>query len=264
MAEYTYILDEADVLRYRVMASRALEQEGDLWDAAGITPGAVVVDLGCGPGAFLADLEHRTAPAGRLVGVDDSAEAVAAARQLVDRLDLGGRTRIVQAPAQATGLDPGTFDVVFIRNLLVHNGPAIDDILGHARRLLGPGGHLFSVEPDVTGLRFPNGAAAEHEMEQRWAQMAQAMGNDPALGAEGRLAERITASGFSIDTSRHRIDRLSVERSPAWTARRMMTDNGFATEDDIAQWQTAITTRLRDVGLLECRLPLSAVLAHPR
>jgi tRNA A58 N-methylase Trm61 len=55
------------------MAARAVEHEADLWDTAGISTGAVVVDLGCGPGAFLAALAARAAPSGTVVGVDNRA-----------------------------------------------------------------------------------------------------------------------------------------------------------------------------------------------
>jgi hypothetical protein len=150
------------------------------------------------------------------------------------------------------------------RNLLVHNGPATGAILSHARGLLRPGGHLLCAEPDITGLRFPGRAAAEQELEQRWIQMMRSMGNDPGLGAEGQLAGLISAAGFIPDSVVHRVDPLDVERSPAWTARQMMVDKGFATNADIARWDTAIAARLRDVGLLACRLPVTAVVAHPQ
>jgi SAM-dependent methyltransferase len=263
MPEYSYAFDQAELARYDAMAARALEHEAGLWDMAGIITGAAVVDLGCGPGAFLAALAARTAPSGTVVGVDAAGPAVAAARALVDQRGLGGRVRIVHAGAQHTGLEPASSDVVFIRNLLVHNGPATGAILGHARLLLRPGGHLLCVEPDITALRFPGRAAAEQELEQRWIQMMRSMGNDPGLGAEGRLAGLIAAAGFTLDRAVHRVDPLEVERSPAWTARQMMADKGFATNADIARWDTAIAARLRDVGLLACRLPVTAVVAHP-
>jgi SAM-dependent methyltransferase len=198
-----------------------------------------------------------------VVGVDAAEHAVAAARALVDQRGLGERVRIVHAGAQRTGLGPASFDVVFLRNVLVHNGAALDAILEHARSLLRPLGHLLCVEPDVTGLRLPERATAEQELEQRWMQMMRSMGNDPGLGAEGRLAEVISTAGFLLDRAVHRVDPLAVARSPAWTARQMMLDTGFATHADIARWDTAITTRLRDVGPLACRLPVTAVVAHP-
>jgi ubiquinone/menaquinone biosynthesis C-methylase UbiE len=65
MTEYTYRLSGAELARYRAMAAHALAREEILWTAAGIVPGARVVDLGCGPGTFLADLAERAARAGR-------------------------------------------------------------------------------------------------------------------------------------------------------------------------------------------------------
>jgi SAM-dependent methyltransferase len=263
MPEYSYSLDNAELARYDAMAARALAHEASLWDKAGIVSGAAVVDLGCGPGAFLAALAARIAPSGTVVGVDESGYAVAAAQTLVDQRDLGESVRIVHAGAHRTGLQPASVDVVFIRNLLVHNGPGSGAILDHARRLLRPGGHLLCVEPDVAGLHFPERAVEEQELEQRWLQMMRSMGNDPGLGAEGRLTKLISTAGFVLDSAVQRVDPLAVERSPAWTARQMMLDSGFATNADVARWDTAITTRLRQVGLLACRLPVTVVVAHP-
>ena len=263
MSQYSFTLDPAELARYDAMAAHALNHEARLWDTAGITAGAAVVDLGCGPGAFLAALGARTARSGTVVGVDEAAAAVDAARALVEQRGLRDTVRIVHAAAQHTGLDPASFDVVFIRNLLVHNGPAAEEILNHARDLLRPTGHLLCVEPDITGLRLPEAAADERELEWRWTQMTRSLGNDPSLGSEDRLATLVSAAGFILDNAERRIDTLAVERSPAWTARQMMLDKGFATNADLARWDTAITTRLRDIGPLACELPLTAVLAHP-
>ncbi|MDQ2748003.1 MAG: hypothetical protein M3Y44_00475 [Actinomycetota bacterium] len=141
--------------------------------------------------------------------------------------------------------------------------PAVGAILTHSCELLRPDGHLLCVEPDITALRFPERAAAEQELEQLWIQMMRSMGNDPGPGAEDRLADLVSTAGFTLDSTAHRVDPLPVERLPAWTSRRLMVDKGFATTADIARWDTVIATRLRDVGLLACRLPVSAVVAHP-
>jgi 2-polyprenyl-3-methyl-5-hydroxy-6-metoxy-1,4-benzoquinol methylase len=64
MAEYSFVLDDAELARYDAMAARAFAHEAGLWDLAGITAGAAVVDLGCGPGAFLASLAVRNRTVG--------------------------------------------------------------------------------------------------------------------------------------------------------------------------------------------------------
>lgn len=58
--EYSFVLDEAEIARYRAMAACALEAESDLWDIAGVQDGRRVLDLGCGPGIFLPTLVERT------------------------------------------------------------------------------------------------------------------------------------------------------------------------------------------------------------
>ena len=50
---YALELDPGEVERYRMMAEQARAAEADLWDLAGIGPGASVADVGCGPGAML-------------------------------------------------------------------------------------------------------------------------------------------------------------------------------------------------------------------
>src|SRR5690349_13254587 len=139
MPEYSYSLGHAELARYDAMAARALEHESDLWEVAGIVGGATVVDLGCGPGAFLAALAARTAPSGAAVAVDGAGHAVAAAQARVEERGLSQIARVMQADAHHTGQEPASSDVVFIRNLLVHDGAALDAILDHARGLLRPG-----------------------------------------------------------------------------------------------------------------------------
>ena len=182
MTEYTYQLSDAELARYRAMAAHALAREETLWTAAGIVPDARVVDLGCGPGAFLAALAERVGPLGRVAGVDDAEEAVRAAGALTGQLDLGRRVDVVRARIEDTGLAAGSFDVAFMRNVLVHNGPSLNAILQHIAALLRPDGHLLSVEPDVTGLLIPDTAPDEQDLEQRWITMMRKRGNDPALG----------------------------------------------------------------------------------
>jgi hypothetical protein len=76
-----------------------------------------------------------------------------------------------------------------MRNVLIHNGPTVEQILGHAHALLRRGGHLLAMEIDVTELVLPDDAPDEQDLEQRWIEWARASGNDPAIGR--RLARLI-------------------------------------------------------------------------
>ena len=48
--------------------------------AARLTPGADVLDVGCGPGTITIDIARRVAP-GHVVGIDAADDAIAAARE---------------------------------------------------------------------------------------------------------------------------------------------------------------------------------------
>jgi SAM-dependent methyltransferase len=259
MTEYTYQLSDAELGRYRAMAAHALAREDTLWTAAGIVPGARVVDLGCGPGTFLADLADRVGSLGRVAGVDDAEEAVRTAGAMVEQLDLRGRVDIVLARAEDTGLPAGSFDVAFMRNVLVHNGPSLNVILQHVAALLRPGGHLLSVEPDVTGLLIPDTAPDEQDLEHRWITMMRKRGNDPALGRQ--LAAVLAQAGFRVDAVQDRVDELAVDRSPAWTARHALLKDQLATQADIRRWESAISHRLGTTGKLTVQLPVYCVVA---
>lgn len=155
VATYSLRLDDGEVARYRAMAARAHEQESKLWRAAGITANADVMDMGCGPGACLPLLAESTSPRGHVIGVDGSEQAVVAARSLVQRLELTGRVDIVHAPCTATGLDEASFDVIFMRNVLIHNAHP-EEILAHAHWLLrARAATCFRLRSTPPKLSFP-------------------------------------------------------------------------------------------------------------
>lgn len=69
-------------------------------DSLALSPGAVVVEMGCGTGANLPLLRERVGPDGRVVGVDLTGGMVARARQRLDRagwenVDLVGETHAI-------------------------------------------------------------------------------------------------------------------------------------------------------------------------
>ena len=70
-----------------------------------IGPDGTIADLGCGRGG--AGLWVAMATGARLIGVDIAANALAAARQRADALDVGERAEFQKGSFEATGLpDP--------------------------------------------------------------------------------------------------------------------------------------------------------------
>ena len=53
MSGYALVLSDQEVERYQMMAARARVDEAEARQQAGISDGAGVADVGCGPGAAL-------------------------------------------------------------------------------------------------------------------------------------------------------------------------------------------------------------------
>src|SRR5215470_10438781 len=99
MADYTLKLSDDEVARYRWMAARAQLSERELWEQAGIRPGARVADVGCGPGAVLTLLAQIVGPEGSVTGVDANEEALAAARAMIATTGVEATARVQQGQA---------------------------------------------------------------------------------------------------------------------------------------------------------------------
>jgi SAM-dependent methyltransferase len=236
---YPLELDEREVERYRVMAEQARAAEADLWELAGIRPGARVADVGCGPGAMLPALSAAVGPEGRVEAVDADPAAVAAARALVAAAGLGN-VSVAEGRADRTGLEPGSLDVAMLRHVLAHNGGAEDAIVAHLADLVRPGGYVYLVDADGTAMRTLPEHADLADLAQRYQEFRAARGDDNRAGL--RLADRLVRAGLEVAEFRGRyvIRELSSRlRSPAWAAREAMLAAGVATEADVRRWDRA-------------------------
>jgi 2-polyprenyl-3-methyl-5-hydroxy-6-metoxy-1,4-benzoquinol methylase len=241
---YTLSLSEQELARYREMAAFARRSEGDAWQRAGAVPGARIADVGCGPAVMLCELAKMVGPQGWVDGVErdeiarSTATAIMAAEGIVN-------ARVNEGLATATRLEPGTYDLVMTRHVLVHNGGDEAAIVAHLGSLLRPGGHLFLVESDLSAVRRVPDDDDLRDMEARWLGMLRAQGNDLAVGA--RLRHLMTGAGLTLVESEARYDAFSRRgsRPPEWAAREAMLRAGLATETDVKRWELALT-RLDD------------------
>ena len=69
MADYTLVVSEAEIARYRIMAQKALTDETRQLGVAGIAAGAVIADVGCGPAAMSFELAKIVGPDGQVIAV---------------------------------------------------------------------------------------------------------------------------------------------------------------------------------------------------
>jgi len=253
VTDYVLELDDAAVRRFIVTARLAERAERDQWAVAGIKPGAIVADIGCGPGAVTVLLGRRVEPGGSVVGIDSDQAALAAARRLAR--DSGtGNVVFRQGDAASTGLAPGTFDVVMLRHVLGHNGGRQQAIVNHLGSLLREGGSVYLADTDLTALRMCPPDPTLLDMWQRYSEFQASRGNDVSAGL--RLAELLGRAGLKVSDFRRRYDLLREKgfRGPAWEAREAMSADGFAGPEDLERWREAFA------GLEEAEEPLALFL----
>ena len=112
-------------------------------------PDDVVLDIGCGGGAFLADALRSGC---RAAGVDHSAEMVRVARELNADAIGDGRLEIVQADAARLPFEDDAFTCAATMQVFFFF-PDPARVLAECRRVLRPGGRLavFTVSEEARG-----------------------------------------------------------------------------------------------------------------
>ena len=133
-------------------------------DAAGLTSGKRVLDIGCGCGATTLAAARAVAP-GSVLGADLSAPMLDRARADAARAGLAN-VEFVQADAQVHPFDPASFDAVISRfGVMFFADPVA--AFANVRRALRPGRRgsrspAGSRWPRTRGSACPRSAALEH------------------------------------------------------------------------------------------------------
>lgn len=239
MTDYTLALDGTELARYRHMAEAAREEEGDAWARAGIVRGAVVADVGCGPAAVSVAMADVVGDEGSVIAVERDPDTLAVARQVV--ADAGARNvELRQGEAAATGLEPGSLDVVVMRHVLAHNGGQEQRIVDHLASVVRPGGSVYVVDVDLSAIRFLDGDPDLDDLIEKYTEFHRRRGNDPHVGL--RLGELAAAAGLTAVEHRGWYTIVTVApgmRPPPWAARDAMLADGILDEDDVARWAAA-------------------------
>jgi SAM-dependent methyltransferase len=149
---YVFDRGQTDQARLQRIAALFAAEAREACLRAGLASGNRAVDIGCGPLGALPVLAELVGPAGTVVGLDVSPEAVAQARRALDARGLD-RVALLQADANAADPaavaaaagSPGPFDLAFCRLVLMHQAdPAAT--LRRAAALLRPGGRLVMAD----------------------------------------------------------------------------------------------------------------------
>lgn len=123
-----------------------------------VEPGDVVLDLGCGDGAFAAALDG---PAGEVVGADVSAVALERAALRAPRARL-----VLLVDGEPLPFEDASFDVAWAGETLEHVAD-LTGLLADVRRVLRPGGALVVTTPNLARLRVAAEALAGRPLEER-------------------------------------------------------------------------------------------------
>jgi len=192
---YALRLSDAERMRYRVMAQRAVAIEGDRWTRYGVVKGAHIADVGCGPGAVLVELARRAGDAGAVVGVEPDPRSRAAAEEEIGSAGLANCS-VAAGDGEHTGIEPASQDLVMLRHVLFHVGTRAGAVLAHLSSLLKPGGHLYMVDTDATAARLSFDDQDFIEQGARYMEFQRERGNNVDIGP--RLGALIVAAGLEL------------------------------------------------------------------
>jgi SAM-dependent methyltransferase len=143
---------------------------------AGLAPGSVVVDVGCGPGRELGFLRQQGV---RAVGVDRSR----------GQLRTGGLDGVVQADMRALPLRTGAADALWCQAALLHIPRAsVEAVLAEFGRIVRPGGRLYLSVAEGDGEGFEV-ASNYGSTARRWF----------TYHREEKLRESLAGVGFVVD-----------------------------------------------------------------
>jgi SAM-dependent methyltransferase len=103
----------------------------------------VVLDLGCGPGAFLAALAPLCK---EIIGADISSNFVATCQELIGQIGLSN-ARAIHVASHRLPFPEDQFDALLLVDVIHHLGD-VDGTLREAFRVTKPGGRIFIFEPN--------------------------------------------------------------------------------------------------------------------
>jgi ubiquinone/menaquinone biosynthesis C-methylase UbiE len=146
--------------RLQRQAQQLAHESSWLFDQIGVSAGARVVEIGCGPHGCLDLLAERVGPSGSVVGVENNQDAVDLARKLMNERGLTN-VEVLCRDARSTELPRAAFDVATARLVLI-TAPEPQQIIAEAVALVRPGGWVAFHETDyMTHVSDPPSEASK-------------------------------------------------------------------------------------------------------
>jgi SAM-dependent methyltransferase len=201
MANSSYLLGThaEELERLRFQHQLWLPQAQAAWQRAGLASGAHVLDVGAGPGFAAMDLARVVGPSGRVLGLELSANYVAAGRDLASA---AGLTKLELRPCNLLedAWPEEHFELIWCRWVAMFLA-RLEPLLHGLEQCIAPGGQLLIheyVHWDSFGLH-PHGQAIRRFGEACQQSFRQA-GGDPDVNR--RLPALLAARGWRIEDLR--------------------------------------------------------------
>jgi arsenite methyltransferase len=187
MSQLVFDEDTAQQIEALYQVRDAVRRRRLVREALGAAPGERVLDVGCGPGFYCAELREEVGPDGSVVGVDGSPPMLELAARRCAGLD---NVALHEADALALPLDDASVDAAICVRVLEYVADATA-ALGEIRRVLRPGGRAVIWDVDWATLSIHSEDAARTERVLRaWDTHV----THPSLPRT--LAPRLRAAGF--------------------------------------------------------------------
>jgi ubiquinone/menaquinone biosynthesis C-methylase UbiE len=216
-AELEKVYSRRDILRRRALVHDALAAE----------PGERVLDAGCGPGFYVAEILERVGASGSVVGVDASAPMLAVAAK---RCEGNGNVEFHEGDVTALPVGDADFDRVLSVQVLEYVAD-IPAALGELFRVLRPGGRVVIWDVDWSTVSWHS---RDPKRMERFLHAWDEHLTDPALPRT--LSARMRSAGFAdVEIEGHAFATDDIdEESYAGSLMPLMA--GFVGTDEAQDW----------------------------
>jgi trans-aconitate 2-methyltransferase len=186
-----------DPTRYRQFGAERSRPFYELVARIGATDPRLVADLGCGPGELTADLCARW-PGAEVLGVDNSAEMIAATEAIVAGLPAGSRGRLSFELADVSDWEPPRPVDVIVSNAMLQWLPEHEKLLPRWVGHLAPRGWLAFAVPGNFD-QPTHGLLRELAALPRWRQLLAGVAFNRQAADPAEYLDLLAREGCSVD-----------------------------------------------------------------